>query len=459
MKKGLYPRQDRLGVFLLPLMLTVLSSLFRGRIANIYLPRMRFATIALAVLIGQASTQGTIFVTPQQQVAFGISIPDDLPSNDIYFSIAASSNLKWAGVGLGSSEMKGALFLIIYSSASGTNVTLSTRTVSDNVEPIYDSGFHVEALAGTGIANGTMTFLGRCTNCRSWSGGGAIDVASDAQNCIYGLAPDGPMNSDDPAASLNYHTIYGSFSVNLKQAVSSLERPPLLGTPGAVPSSGSALLSNKSTQNWTAIVHAVIMVGCFIGLLPLGIILLRVVHKVRWHAVNQSLALVGIVVGAGVGIYDSTRYNRSKSFNTAHQVVGLLVTILMVVQFVLGFIHHRMYKQTLQATKFAPVHVWLGRILIIASAVVAFLGFPLALTKNGDIILAVVVALVTAVLTCLILWKRYFRSSHNQQTIIGQTEATSRRSMGRRKFMSRPNDTSMLPLRSLSTRDGDSDLY
>jgi hypothetical protein len=264
----------------------------------------------IAATIGQASGQESIFIASQQQVAFGISIPADSSSNDIYFTLAAASSLKWAAVGLGSSEMKGALFLIIYSSASGANVTLSTRTVSGNVEPIYDSGLHVEALAGTGTANGTMTFSGRCANCRSWSGGGSIDVSSEAQDCIFALAPDGPMNSDDYEASLNYHTIYGSFSMNLKQAASSVASPPLLGMTGTESSSGSTLLSDKSTQNWITIIHAAIMVGCFIGLLPFGVIFLRVMDKVRWHAFNQSLALVGIIIGAGFGIYDSMRYNR-----------------------------------------------------------------------------------------------------------------------------------------------------
>jgi len=206
--------------------------------------------------------------------------------------------------------MKGALYLIIYSSASGTNVTLSARTVSDHVEPAYESGINVEALAGTGIANGTMNFSGRCTNCRSWSGGGSIDVASDAQECIFALAPGGPTNSDDNAAPLSYHTVYGSFSINLKQATSTAASPPLLAFPDARSSSGSTLLSNESTQNWVTIIHAVVMVVCFIGLLPIGVILLRVLGLVRWHAVNQSLALVGIVIGAGLGIYDSMRYNR-----------------------------------------------------------------------------------------------------------------------------------------------------
>lgn len=206
--------------------------------------------------------------------------------------------------------MKGALYLIIYASASGTNVTLSARTASDHVEPAYDSRFDVEALAGTGLANGTMNFSGRCTNCRSWSGGGSIDVASDAQDCIFALAPGGPMNSDDHAAPLNYHTVYGSFSINLKQATSSVASAPLLRMLDTRSSSGSALLSSESTQNWVTVIHAVVMVGCFTGLLPLGVIFLRAMGLVRWHAINQSLALVGVVIGAGLGIYDSMRYNR-----------------------------------------------------------------------------------------------------------------------------------------------------
>jgi len=53
--------------------------------------------------------------------------------------------------------------------------------------------------------------------------------------------------------------------------------------------------------------------------------------------------------------------------------MGLLLALLMIAQFVLGFVHHRIYKQTHQTTKLAPMHVWLGRLLIIVAVVVAFL--------------------------------------------------------------------------------------
>lgn len=286
----------------------------------------------------ESSEHGTpsIFVSPgdqQSRVAFGISIPGNEDRNDIYFSIAASTNLKWAGIGLGNDEMDGALYLIIYSSASGKNVTISARTASGHDEPVYDPTIQLKAMAGTGItADAIMNFAGLCVNCRSWSatknkkrdsdgdgdGGNEdknkIDVTSEDQECIYGLASGGPMNSDDPAASINYHTRYGSFEINLKQAVSSgVAEPPNVVEAlelGSSASSGSKVSEDNTTQNWVAIWHAIIMIVCFIGLLPLGVIFLRVLDRVRWHGWNQTLAAVGIIVGAGVGIYDSLRYTR-----------------------------------------------------------------------------------------------------------------------------------------------------
>lgn len=38
--------------------------------------------------------------------------------------------------------------------------------------------------------------------------------------------------------------------------------------------------------------------------------------------------------------------------------------LAVVVQFALGFFHHRAYKQTQKTTRMAPIHVWLGRLVI-----------------------------------------------------------------------------------------------
>lgn len=64
---------------------------------------------------------------------------------------------------------------------------------------------------------------------------------------------------------------------------------------------------------------------------------------------------------------------QSKSFNTPHQIIGILVFIFLLGQFVLGFMHHRKFKKTQKPTKLAPIHVWLGRLIIVLGIVNGFL--------------------------------------------------------------------------------------
>jgi hypothetical protein len=81
----------------------------------------------------------------------------------------------------------------------------------------------------------------------------------------------------------------------------------------------------------------------------------------------------------------------------------------MVGQFILGYIHHRIYKRTQATTKLAPIHVWLGRIVIPAGIANGFLGFPLALNSKYNWALLALVLLVIIVLAPFAFW-RYKRN-------------------------------------------------
>lgn len=58
--------------------------------------------------------------------------------------------------------MAGANIFMVYADAAGTNVTVSPRKGVGNVKPVYPSGSQVTLLAGSGIADGTMTANVRC---------------------------------------------------------------------------------------------------------------------------------------------------------------------------------------------------------------------------------------------------------------------------------------------------------
>ena len=52
------------------------------------------------------------------------------------------------------------------------------------------------------------------------------------------------------------------------------------------------------------------MVFTFVGLMPLGTLILRMFGWTRIHGINQVFASILGITGAGIGIYMSTLYNR-----------------------------------------------------------------------------------------------------------------------------------------------------
>ena len=256
-------------------------------------------------------------MAPDQSLAFGLSIPDD-GSGKLFFSLAVQTAYQWGAIGLGNDHMPGTLVLLAYANRAGTNVTFSPRLVAGrNAEPAPYADLQVELASGTVVANGTLMVRGVCSNCLSWPGGGAVDVRSTAQKAIYALGPEGSFSSDDPAAALKYHSAYGSFTMDMAAATgpAAAAGPPVLDQSDTKQSSGATLASGADgKKDWYSVFHALIMVFCFIGLMPLGILIIRLGEWARWHAFNQGLALLLVLVGAGLGFYISGLYNRVSFF-------------------------------------------------------------------------------------------------------------------------------------------------
>lgn len=77
----------------------------------------------------------------------------------------------------------------------------------------------------------------------------------------------------------------------------------------------------------------------------------------------------------------------------------------MIGQFVLGFMHHRIYKRTQAPTALAPYHVWLGRVVIPAGIINGFLGFPLALNSKYNWALLALTLLMIIVFGPVWFWR------------------------------------------------------
>ena len=194
---------------------------------------------------------------------------------------------------------------IMYADSTGKNVTLSPRLSYGNTEPSYISSVTYTLALGSGISNSTMTAIVQCHNCTSWKGG-SVDPRDTAANFLFASGPRRSFNSDSLTAGLQRHSSYGTFTMDLTKAVGPGQFPSIV----TADTLGTMQETDKSDNDFTPVLHAVLMIVAFVGLMPIGLLILRVMKSVKWHALNQSLSSAVALIGVFVGVYCGTMYNR-----------------------------------------------------------------------------------------------------------------------------------------------------
>ncbi len=205
---------------------------------------------------------------------------------------------------MGNDKMAGTLMFMAYANSAGNNVTLSPRLGSDHVEPSYTSNITVRVLPGTSFSNGKLFVKAMCSNCRQWKGG-SIDPTNTAGKFIYAMANGAWTKSNSLSADTRRHSVYGSFTMDLTKAVGIAGDAPFTGNPA-----GTTQISDKTDHDFSAAAHACIMILCFVGLLPMGVAILRILKSPKWHGFNQTFSAALALLGVGLGIYAGAMYNR-----------------------------------------------------------------------------------------------------------------------------------------------------
>ncbi|PVH84511.1 iron reductase domain protein [Cadophora sp. DSE1049] len=369
------------------------------------------ASVFISTTTAVDTTVGTKFNAKDRSINFALNIPQGDDNNDLYFTIQAPSVSTWIAIGLGSDKMEDSLMFMAYSDSTGKNVTLSPRLSYGHVEPSYTKNVTVEVLPGTKIENGNYTVNALCRNCRSWKGG-SIDSTNTAAKFNYATGPGGNLKSNSKSAGIKRHDLYGAFTMDLTKAVGVKGVPVMQFADGT----GTVQTEDDSDRDFAPPAHAVLMILAFVGMMPLAVMILRVLNSPKWHGVTQTASALVALIGTGVGIKAGMQYNRTKNFDSAHQIFGIIVIAAMIGQFVLGFLHHRMYKKTQTTTKLAPIHVWLGRVVIPAGIANGFVGFPLALNPKYNLALLACVLFVIVVAGPFAFWR--FRRNINKKNAL-----------------------------------------
>lgn len=165
-------------------------------------------------------------------------------------------------------------------------------------------------------------------------------------------------------------------------------------------------------SNWPSIIHALCLCGTFVIMMPVGVIFLRVFPlSVRWHWVNQTLSFAIAIVGFIIGVYLSTMFTKSKQANSAHQIIGILIALALLIQLGMGSWHHWVFKKTNSPTIFGVIHRYFGHIIIALAVVNGGIGLTWSCVSKSVVIGYSIAVLVISLVYIIALSKARWEGS------------------------------------------------
>lgn len=359
-------------------------------------------------------------------------------------------------------------------------VTVSVRTASTAVQPLAIQNAPYQVFDNS-INNGIMTANIRYYG-TTWVKGGSVDVTSTKESWIWALGPGTSINSDDVNEDLQLHSKYGNFVLDMSAAkmeapaapvntpTSSANEPeqtsatedgsndgastisdevasptatatspqntaastnnptnnpfPLTTAKPESISNGQIASSTKESYQGLLVAHAILLSIVFIFLLPIGVVVLRLeILTPMQHGYLQTAGLLLAIIGFGIACVYSTK-GYGNIFDKNHQIIGILLIILFLVQPVIGFVRHRQFLQEkdnmVRKVTYNPTvvgnptvinvlkaiyekhvakpilsicHIWLGRLIIVLGSVNAILGFQLAGNNKGALAIGLAASL------------------------------------------------------------------
>ncbi|OJD36665.1 uncharacterized protein BKCO1_10000167 [Diplodia corticola] len=399
----------------------------------------RWLTIALAVLVSNAAL-ATASVRDSRQpsqpkyatfvnhvgssdgssdgnLTFSLTATNNNGAVDLYMHLSGPDQWQWVAVGVGA-QMKDALIFLLYHSSDGNNVTFSPRVATGENEPSYRSSIDCFVYEGddtpsVGILQDSTSDGDRysvnahCRDVKSAAPEASLDLSDKSQPFIYAIGPmSHDLHSNSRSAGIRRHLYYGGFTMDMTAATEA--NTTVAGTAFGMDMKGATMggrLHGDDGGRGSG-THAVVMCGTFLFIFPLGVVLLRGFERVQLHAGTQAGGFVVICAGSGLGIWISGFYNKSKKFDSAHQIIGLIVFGLLAVQLGLGWFHHRMFQRSRSPTTMGKMHRYLGPFVLGAGLANGFLGFRFADQERSNIVYLLFVVAVFVTLMIGVWYKR-----------------------------------------------------
>ena len=330
------------------------------------------------------------------------------------------SALGWTAIGPGT-VMEGSLMFIVYGDPlSHEEPIVSVRTANGHSQPTLltesdmANGMDVRVIRSSWLPDDSQaqdskvsSYIARvslvCYSCHLWSGTN-ISAQSTSQPWIW--AWNAKQNFDvfsyDAHLKMHKHHAgaggWGTFYLDMSRSISTAPLPrslppirPKIATLGAsgTPMSSSGFIADV-TVGPGSYFHGLVLATVFLLLFPAGVIGLRAdaPKSFTYHWIIQLCASILLVLGLGLGLL------KSREINTIHQIVGIALASCINIQGVLGWWHHRRFVHLHRRTWASHVHIWLGRVVMVAGWGNAVGGLLLRGYRKNSPLLVIVIILV-----------------------------------------------------------------
>ncbi|PNP61021.1 hypothetical protein FNYG_14254 [Fusarium nygamai] len=339
---------------------------------------------ALALFAGSSSASPTSYCNGKSnKICYTWAVPSSTASSssgNLFIRIQAPVEYQWIGLGTGDKMSCSTMFLI-YQDGTG-NVTLSTRMGRGHEMPEHSRMRSVRLIEGSDVVNKTMV-----ANIHSGDLGNMHFKGSN--QWISAWKTGSSLHTTDIDADIEEHDGHNSFSVDFSEAVVNYNSNPFIhmmtDTPNGATSGGGG-------EGNTSTIHGIIMSVVFLLGYPLGSLLMPIIGKWFIHATWQMIVFITMWAGFVAGKLAADLVQRSTC------IIGTVVCGLMVIQPILGGLHHRNFAKHQCRTGISHAHIWYGRALMILGIVNGGLGLQLAGASKKLIVGYGVVGLVTSLM-------------------------------------------------------------
>lgn len=394
------------------------------------LQRLLLHLLFLLATVSAAPSQYCLFGLPRDEVDFCMAVSlyhnHSTSAHDVYLSLAVrrsatqsnGTSLGWNAIGTGP-KMAGSLMFVLYGDpeASDAKPTLSVRTVkAGHSRPAQvtqqDTGKQLDVRisettwkkAEDDLYVATASVV--CYACSEWMGT-EISPESVSQPWIWAWNKQQDMKAFAPDQQLEAHSMvdgYGYFYVDMKAATSHhSDGFPTFNVTGEDSNIGTSdrPIKEVKTGLWQKLLsrplahlHGFFMMTAFLLLFPVGAVAIRSGSEksFKYHWVIQASAMVSALCGAIVAIVMSDRV-----FGSPHQIAGVVIVSLLVVQAVLGWRHHVDFIRIFRRTWISYVHISLGFVILVSGWANVIGGLVLyGFSKFGIAMLALFILLEAA---------------------------------------------------------------